>query len=76
MKKDTLIEHKEDTIVCKESGHASLSYNALLTTLKANINIKLIVVVVKIKSTLIYTNCGKIGHTFETCHNWKRETYQ
>jgi len=32
MKIDILIEHKEGTIVCEESGHVSLSYNVLLTT--------------------------------------------
>jgi hypothetical protein len=36
MKKDTLIEHKEATVVCEENGPISLSYNVLLTTLKAN----------------------------------------
>jgi hypothetical protein len=34
-KKNTLIKHKEAIVVCEESGHASLSYNALLTTPKA-----------------------------------------
>ncbi len=46
MKINTLIEHKEATIVCEESGHVSMSYNALLTTLEANAGIKLIVHVV------------------------------
>jgi hypothetical protein len=36
MKRNTLIEHKEVTIVCEESGPISLSYNALLTTPEAN----------------------------------------
>jgi hypothetical protein len=58
MKKDTLVEHKE-VVVCEESGHVSLSYNALLTTPKANTIIKPIVHVVTTKSTLACTNCGK-----------------
>jgi hypothetical protein len=32
VKRDTLMEHKEATIVCEESGHISLNYNDLLTT--------------------------------------------
>ncbi len=40
MKRDTLIEHKESTIVCEESGHASLNYNVLLTGLEANTIVK------------------------------------
>jgi hypothetical protein len=37
MKRDTLIEHKEAVVICEESGLVSLIYNALLTTLDANI---------------------------------------
>jgi hypothetical protein len=37
MKKDTLIEHKETIVVCEKNVFVSLSYNVLLTTLKANI---------------------------------------
>jgi hypothetical protein len=36
MKQDTLIEHKEATIVCEENGLVNLSYNVLLTTFEAN----------------------------------------
>jgi hypothetical protein len=25
------------------------------------------------KSLLTYTNCGKLGHTLETYHNWKKK---
>jgi hypothetical protein len=35
MKRGTLIEHKETAIVYEENGLVSLSYNVLLTTLKA-----------------------------------------
>jgi len=35
-----LIEHKVATIVCEENGHVSLSYNAMLTRLEANIIVK------------------------------------
>jgi hypothetical protein len=45
MKRDTLIEHKEGTTICEESGFVSLSYNVLLTTLKVNIVVKPIVLV-------------------------------
>jgi len=71
MKKYTLIEHKEAIVVCEESGLVNLNYNVLLTTLKANIVVKPIVLVVTTKSILIYTNCGKIGHSLKICHNRK-----
>jgi len=73
MKINTLIEHKEIVVVCAESGPISLSYNVLLTTPKANIIIKPIVPIVIVKSTLTCTNCGKTGHSVETCHNRKIE---
>jgi hypothetical protein len=71
-KKNTLIRHKQAIVVCEESGHVSSNYNAMLTTLKANIVVKSIVLVVTTKSTLTCTNCGKIGHTLKTCHNRKK----
>jgi hypothetical protein len=40
MKRGTLIEHKEIAVICEESGLISLSYNVLLTTLKAIIIVK------------------------------------
>jgi hypothetical protein len=49
MKQDTLIEHKEATIVCEESGLVSLSYNVLLAIPKANIVVKPIVYVTTTK---------------------------
>jgi hypothetical protein len=72
MKKYTLIKQKE-VVACKENGLVSLSYNVLLTTPKANIVVKHVVHVVTTKSTLTYTNCDKIGHLVETCHNMKRK---
>jgi hypothetical protein len=59
MKKSTLIKHKEAAIVCEESGHVSLSYNVLLTTLEANIVVKPTIPIVTTKSTLTNTYCGK-----------------
>jgi metal-sulfur cluster biosynthetic enzyme len=50
-----------------------MSYNVLLTTLEANAGVKLVVPIVTTKSTLTYTNCGKTGHSVETCHNNNRE---
>jgi uncharacterized Zn finger protein len=73
MNRDTLIGHKEAIIVCEESGHVSLNYNVLLTTPKANIIVKSIVLFVIAKSTLTCINCGKIGHTLKTYHNRKRK---
>jgi hypothetical protein len=73
MKKDTLIEHKEIAIVCEESGHTNLNYNGLLITPKANIMVELVVHVVTTKLALTCTNCGKTGHSIETCHNKKKE---
>ncbi len=50
-----------------------MSYNVPLTTLEVNIVAKHVVPIVTAKSLLTYTNCGKIGHTLETCHNRKIE---
>jgi len=61
MRRHTLIEHKETTIVCEESGPISFSYNILLTTQETNVVVKPIVLIITAKSTLTYTNCGKIG---------------
>ncbi len=67
MKRNTLIKHKEIVIICEENGPFNLSYNVLLTTLKANTIVKLVVLVVIIISSSTCINCGK------TCHNMKRE---
>jgi hypothetical protein len=58
MRRNTLIDHKEATVICEESGLDNLSYNALLATLKANIVVIPIILVVTTKSTLTCTNCG------------------
>jgi hypothetical protein len=72
MKRNTLIEHKK-VVVCEESGLLNLNYNVLLPTPKVNTIIKLVIPTITTKSTLTCTNCGKIGHFMETCHNMKRE---
>ncbi len=46
-----------------------MSYNVLLT----NVIVKPIVPTIITKSTLTYTNCGKIGHSMETFHNRKKK---
>jgi hypothetical protein len=61
-----LIKHIETTIVCEESGHVSLSYNDLLITPEVNVVFKHVVPTIIVKSTLTYTNCGKISHSMET----------
>jgi hypothetical protein len=73
LKRNTLIEHKEIVIVCEESGLVSMIYNVLLTQLKANASVKLVVLVVIVKLALTCTNYGKTSHSVETCHNKKRE---
>jgi hypothetical protein len=72
MKRNILIEHKEDAIVCEENGHVNLNYNILPTKLEVNTIVKHVIFVVRAKSTLTFINCGKIGHLIETCHNRKR----
>lgn len=72
MKRNTLIEHKE-VVVCEESEHVSMSYNALLATLKVNARVKPILPIVTSKSTFTSTNCGKISHLVETCHIKKKD---
>jgi hypothetical protein len=69
MRRNTLINHKETTIVCEESGPISLSYNVILTTPKANTLVKPIIPIVTANSTLTCTNCGKIDHSIKTYHN-------
>jgi hypothetical protein len=73
MKKYTLIKHKEVVVVYEENGPISLNYDVLLTTPKANIVIKSVVPLVIAKASLTCANCGERCHTFETCHNRKRE---
>jgi hypothetical protein len=72
MKRNTLIEHKEVVVICEESGHVSLSYNVLVTTLEVDVVVKPIVPIVITKSTLTYTNCSKTSHLVQTCHNMKK----
>jgi hypothetical protein len=73
MRRNTLIEHKEITIICEESGLISLSYNVLLTTPKANTTVKPIIPIATTKSALTCTNCGKTSHSTKTYRNMKRE---
>jgi hypothetical protein len=73
MKRNTLIEHKEIVVVCEESGPTTLSYNALLTTPKANAVVKLVILVITAKLALTCTNYGKTGHSVETYHNMKKK---
>jgi len=73
MKINTLIEHKEFAIICKENGLVSLSYNVLLITPEANAIVKHVVLTITTKSTFTCTNCGKTSHLVETCENTKRE---
>jgi len=54
-----------------KNGPIRLSYNVFLTTLEVNTIVKPMVHV-RTKSTSTYTNCGKIGHTLEICHNKKK----
>jgi hypothetical protein len=73
MKRDTLIEHKETIVLCEENGLINLSFNVLLTTQEANIVAKLVILVAITKLALTCSNCGKTCHTFETCHNIKKD---
>jgi hypothetical protein len=72
MKKNTLIKHKEATVICEEIGHVNLSYNVLLITLEVNTMVKPTIPIVTTKLALTCTNCDKIGHLVETYHNLKR----
>jgi len=49
--KNTLIEHKEVAVICKENGHVNMNYNVILTTPKVNVGVKPIVHAMTIKST-------------------------
>jgi len=72
-KRNTLIWHKEAIIVCEESGLLTMNYNALLTTPKTNIRVKPVIPAMTTKLAITCTNCGKIGHSVETCHNQKKK---
>jgi len=72
VKLNTLIDHKEVFVICEKKGPIRLNYNVLLTTLEVNTIVKPMVHVTT-KFTSTYTNCGKIGHTFEICHNPKKK---
>jgi hypothetical protein len=50
-----------------------LSYNVLLTTPEVNVIIKHVIPIVIAKSTLTCTNCGKINHLVDTCHNREKK---
>jgi hypothetical protein len=63
MKRNHLIEHKEAITVCEESGPIGMSYNALLTTLEANVRVKHVIHFVTTKSTLTCIDCGKTDHS-------------
>jgi hypothetical protein len=51
----------------------SLSYNVILIIVDVNTTVKPTIHVVTTKSTLTCTNCDKINHLIETCHNIKRK---
>jgi hypothetical protein len=59
VKRNTLIEHKEVVVVCEENGPISMNYNVLLITPKANVGVKLVVLVMTTKSALTCSNYGK-----------------
>jgi hypothetical protein len=67
MKQNTFIKHKEAIVVCEENEPINLSYNALLTTLKVNTLVILVIHVATTKSTSSCTDCGK------TYHNQKKK---
>jgi hypothetical protein len=73
MRRNIVIEHKEVAIVCEESRLVSLNYSVILTTPKTIIIVKHVVFVLKLKSTLTCTNCGKAGHLVKTFYNMKKE---
>jgi hypothetical protein len=71
MGKDTLIKHKEATMIYEESGLITTNDNTLIIQLKFKPIAQPIVTYTTIKQQLTYLNCGKIGHAKETCHNMK-----
>ncbi len=57
--------------MCEESGLLTMNYNALLTTPKTNVRVKPVIPAMTTKLAITCTNCGKTGHSVETCHNKK-----
>jgi mannitol/fructose-specific phosphotransferase system IIA component (Ntr-type) len=70
---NTLIKYKEAIIIYEESGPIIANYNALITHPKSKPITQPVVTYNIVKQQLTCSNCGKIGHAKETCHNKKRE---
>jgi hypothetical protein len=49
-----------------------MNYNALLTTPKTNVGVEPVIPAMTTKLAITCTNCGKTGHSVETCHNKKK----
>jgi len=62
MTRDTMIKHKEVTMIFEESGLVITNYNALITQLESKPIAHPIVTYTTIRQQLTCSNCGK------TCH--------
>jgi hypothetical protein len=72
MVRDSLIKHKEDVVICEESGPIIANYNALITHPKSKPITQPIITYTTTKQPLTYSNCGETHHVKKTrCHNRK-----
>jgi hypothetical protein len=53
MKRNILIEHKENVVIREENELVSLNYNVILTTPELNTIVKLVIPTITTKSTLL-----------------------
>ncbi len=66
---NTFIKHNESTLIYEKNGLIIANYNALIIQLESKPIARPIVHYIMTKQPLTYSNCGKIGHAKETCHN-------
>ncbi len=69
--RDILIEHKEVTFICEESGSVIANYIALITHPKLKLVAQPVVTYITTKQPLTCSNYGKTSHVKEICHNRK-----
>jgi hypothetical protein len=62
MMRDTLIKHKETTMICEESGSIIVNYNALIIQPEFKPKSKPIITYTIVRQQLTCSNNGKTSH--------------
>jgi hypothetical protein len=71
--RDTLIKHKEPTLICEESGPNIANYNVLIIQLESKLVTQPITTYTTTRQKLTCSNYGKTCHAKETCDNEKKK---